>query len=171
MAAADILLAGFGYAFEDFKLRDWARPTGLDDFSGIRSDVFDRPLVNQPGLKFQYGTSLDWVGVIIERVSGQSLEQYFQDHIFEPADIRDIRFYPSAEMKSRLAFMHQREKDGSLTLRDHLFRRPLIDQKHVDGKPYCMAGAGCFGSPIQWCGTPGLLLVFQLRSSLLNLFI
>ena len=49
--------AGFGYAFEDLKLRDWSRPVGLDDFSGNVSDVLHRPLINQPGTKFQYGVS------------------------------------------------------------------------------------------------------------------
>lgn len=50
--------AGFGYAFEDHRLAKFGRPTGLDDFSGDIEDVLNRPLSNQPGTKFQYGTSM-----------------------------------------------------------------------------------------------------------------
>ncbi|KAK1143718.1 hypothetical protein N8T08_006118 [Aspergillus melleus] len=68
--------SGFGYAFEDLKLNDWSRPVGLDDFSGNEADVLYRPLVNQPGTKFQYGVGMDWAGVLVERITGIPLEEY-----------------------------------------------------------------------------------------------
>ncbi|RDW86604.1 serine hydrolase domain-containing protein [Aspergillus mulundensis] len=98
--------AGFGYAFEDFKLRDWSLPVGLDDFSGHASDVLHRPLVNQPGTRFQYGVGMDWVGVVVERATGMSLEAYFQSFILGPLGIKNMRFFPTAEMKASLATMH-----------------------------------------------------------------
>ncbi|KAL6357264.1 hypothetical protein LRP88_07422 [Fusarium phalaenopsidis] len=76
--------AGFGYAFEDDKLAEYTRPVGADDFSGEAVEIANRPLVNQPGEKFQYGISMDWVGVMIERVSGKSLDEYFKTNIFQP---------------------------------------------------------------------------------------
>lgn len=143
--------AGFGYAFEDFKLRDWARPVGLDDFSGLRTDILHRPLVNQPGTKFQYGTSLDWVGLIIERASGLSLEDYFQEKILRPLGIRNITFTPDTDQLSRLAYMHQRAADGTLQVTDTVFRYPLIAAKE-SRDPFYMGGCGCFGSPVEFCG-------------------
>lgn len=50
----------------------------LDDIFGNVSDVLHRPLVNQPGTKFQYGVGLDWAAFLVERVTGVSLEEYFQ---------------------------------------------------------------------------------------------
>lgn len=108
--------------------------------------------MNQPGTKFQYGVGLDWVGTIIERVSGFSLEDYFQMFILKPLGINDITFFPSAEMKSNMAYMHSRSKDGSLQIRDYLFRRPLAKNREKDDQeqPFCMGGAGCFGKPMEY---------------------
>lgn len=143
-------LAGFGYAFEDLKLHDWYQPGGLDDFSGNVNDVLLRPLVNQPGTKFQYGVGLDWVGTLIERVSGISLEQYFQTFILQPLDIRNISFFPTVEMTRFLAYMHQRSKDGSLSITDHIYRFPLLPCKS-NKQRFCMGGGGCFGTPLEYC--------------------
>ncbi|GKZ23484.1 hypothetical protein AbraIFM66951_008518 [Aspergillus brasiliensis] len=151
--------SGFGYAFEDLKLRDWSRPIGLDDFSGNVSDVLHRPLVNQPGTKFQYGVGLDWAGVIVERASGLSLEEYFQLFILQPMGIKNIGFFPTTEMRRSLASMHQRAKDGTLSVRDHLYRYPLLPPNPGGEEDrFCMGGAGCFGKPIEFCRVLAALL-------------
>ncbi|KNG88086.1 beta-lactamase family protein [Aspergillus nomiae NRRL 13137] len=151
--------SGFGYAFEDLKLRDWSRPLGLDDFSGHESDVLHRPLVNQPGTRFQYGVGLDWAGVLVERVSGLSLEEYFQQFILRPLGIESVTFFPSVEMKMNLAYMHQRDKDGTLKTTDHLYRYPLLPCKPgMESNRFCMGGAGCFGKPIEYCKLIATLL-------------
>ncbi len=36
------------------------------------------PLIFEPGTRWQYGTSMDWAGRLVEKVSGLTLEQYFQ---------------------------------------------------------------------------------------------
>jgi hypothetical protein len=48
-ALTDPLTAGFGYAFFDDRLNDWAGPLGIDEFSGSYHDYLSQPLVNQPG--------------------------------------------------------------------------------------------------------------------------
>ncbi|KAJ2989394.1 hypothetical protein NUW58_g3488 [Xylaria curta] len=140
--------AGFGYAFEDEKLADYGRPVGFDDFCGERSDFLSRPLVNQPGTAFQYGTSMDWVGVLIERVSGLTLENYFQMNVFQPLGIDNISFFPSEESKSKLVYMHQRAADGSISQIDHLYRKPLmLPAEQGKEQLFCAGGHGCFGKP------------------------
>ena len=42
------------------------------------------PLVHQPGEKFTYGLNIDVLGYLVEVLSGESLDQYFHNHIFEP---------------------------------------------------------------------------------------
>ncbi|KAE9574324.1 hypothetical protein CGMCC3_g9572 [Colletotrichum fructicola] len=151
--------AGFGYAFEDDKLAEVARPVGLDDFSCDRFDVINRPLVNQPGETFQYGTSMDWAGIIVERATGVSLETYFQENIFGPLDITSITFQPSEESKSRLAHMHQRDVDGGFYEIDHIYRKPLVvkTQEEKDNL-FCAGGHGCFGKPAEFSRIIALLL-------------
>ncbi|KAJ9297156.1 hypothetical protein DTO271G3_4449 [Paecilomyces variotii] len=150
--------SGFGYAHEDPKLRDWSRPIGIDDFSGHESDVLHIPLVNQPGTRFQYGVGLDWAGVLVERVTGLSLEDYFQSFILRPLGIENISFFPNAKMKANLAYMHQREKDGLLSVTDHVFRYPFLPARDGEGRRFCMGGAGCFGNPVEYCRILALLL-------------
>ncbi|KAE8332701.1 beta-lactamase family protein [Aspergillus sergii] len=150
--------SGFGYAFDDVKLCDWARPTGIDDFSGRREDVLLRPLVFQPGTGFQYGVSIDWVGVIIERATKITLQEYFQKYIFAPLDIKDLAFSPTRDMKQRLAYMHQRAADGSLSVTDHLLRHALVEPVHATNESFCMGGCGCFGTPREYSKILAMLL-------------
>ncbi|KAL6400073.1 beta-lactamase [Ilyonectria robusta] len=140
--------AGFGYAFEDEKLAEFGRPVGADDFSGEAVHRIDRPLVNQPGEVFQYGVSMDWVGVIIERFSGKSLEKYFREKIFEPLGMHSVTFHPSEEAKANLAYMNRRASDGKLTHTDHLYQEPLFTRGDV--KVPCAGGHGCFGKPTEF---------------------
>lgn len=138
--------AGFGYVFEDSKLEQWSRPIGIDDFDA--NEILSTPLVNQPGEVFQYGTNMDWVGEIIERASGLSLDAYFQQNIFGPLAIKHMRFFPSDEMKRNLAHMHERLADGTLRERDHVFRRPLLARTSSEkDATFNSGGCGCFGRP------------------------
>ena len=143
MANITAIAAGFGYAFDNPDLCEWARPIGIDDFSGRKSDVLYRPLMFQPATRFQYGVSMDWVGVVIERVTNISLEEYFRKFICEPLNVRDISFSPGDEMKSRLACLHRRKSDGSMIVSDHLLRHSLVP---ADDLGFCMGGCGCFGT-------------------------
>lgn len=51
---------------------------------------------------------MDAIGVMIERISGMDLEDYFQKYIFEPAGIEHLSFYLNDAMQETLAGMHMR---------------------------------------------------------------
>jgi len=72
------------------------------------------PLAFEPGAGWAYGTGVDWAGRIVERVSGLTLEQYFQRHIFEPLDMRDSSYILPPEKFDRFVSTYQRQSDGSL---------------------------------------------------------
>lgn len=38
---------------------------------------------SEPGEHWTYGTSIDWLTLVVEAVSDQSIEDYFQQHIFK----------------------------------------------------------------------------------------
>jgi methyl acetate hydrolase len=72
------------------------------------------PLIFEPGTRWQYGTSLDWTGRLVEVVSGQTLEQYFQTNIFKPLGMQDTSFIVPAEKFDRLVSTWRRQSDGTL---------------------------------------------------------
>jgi len=94
---------------------------------------------------------IDWAGTMVERVSGMSLNDYFQKHIFQPLGIKNISMLPNEDMKSQLAHMNARAPDGTLREREHLLRRPLIVEGDEIAKTYNSAGAGCFAKPLEYC--------------------
>ena len=142
--------AGFGYTFFNEKLRDFSKPSGFDEFSGLEYDML-QPLVHQPGEGWQYGINIDWAGILVERVTSSTLDSYCHSHIYEPLGLTNISMKPGEDMLRKLAYMNHRAPDGKLSGRDHLFRRPLLpDSKHSPSFLYS-GGAGAFAKPQEYC--------------------
>jgi methyl acetate hydrolase len=72
------------------------------------------PLMFDPGERWQYGPSIDWVGRIVESVSGEPLETHFKKNIFEPLGMKDTTFEITPAQRTREASGHHRQPDGSL---------------------------------------------------------
>ena len=82
IAIRDLLTntSGIGYAFSNAALAK------LDAAGQPQADL---PLVHEPGEKWTYGSSTAVIGRGVERVSGQTLDAFFQHRIFDPLDMRD----------------------------------------------------------------------------------
>jgi CubicO group peptidase (beta-lactamase class C family) len=69
------------------------------------------PLLTQPGERWMYHVSIDVLGVLIARVSGQSLEVFMRERIFDPLGMKDTAFHVPSEKIERLPefyfFNHQ----------------------------------------------------------------
>jgi CubicO group peptidase (beta-lactamase class C family) len=61
------------------------------------------PLMLQPGEKWLYHTGSDVLGVLIERASGQTIEKFLRQRLFEPLGMKDTSFDIPEEKKNRLA--------------------------------------------------------------------
>ncbi|KAK7033428.1 beta-lactamase/transpeptidase-like protein, partial [Favolaschia claudopus] len=83
-------------------------------FEMLKGGLPGVPLRFEPGTSFAYGLSTDCVGFIVERLSGKSLEQYFQDHIFAPLNITSMSFSLRPDMEARLLPLTYRSKKGTL---------------------------------------------------------
>ncbi len=75
-----------------------ASPSGewLDSLSKL-------PLYTEPGVKWQYGLGMDITGLIIEKLTGQTLEAYMKEHILTPLGMRDTGFHLTKDQASRVA--------------------------------------------------------------------
>lgn len=80
-----------------------------------RPDFADIPLAFDPGSKWEYGISTDILGALVEVVSGQSLDDYFREHIFAPLKMPDTHFIVPEEKLFRLATAYAKSEQGELT--------------------------------------------------------
>jgi CubicO group peptidase (beta-lactamase class C family) len=64
------------------------------------------PFVAQPGEAFVYGYNTDILGCIVERISGQTLDQFFKARIIEPLGMADTFFYVPANKRDRFAAVY-----------------------------------------------------------------
>jgi methyl acetate hydrolase len=98
--------SGLGYPFTDPTTRDFkARPS--EEYPIV-------PLIFEPGERWLYSTSTDWVGRVVEKVSGKGLEDYFRDHIFVPLGMEDTSYFLPKEKESRLVTVNVRGADGTI---------------------------------------------------------
>jgi CubicO group peptidase (beta-lactamase class C family) len=101
--------SGLGYPFTSATLRDF-KPRAGETYP-------DGPLLFEPGQKWWYGTSTDIVGRLVEKISGQKLEDYFRQHIFTPLKMTDTSYNVPGQKGARLAAAQQRDgerMDGAI---------------------------------------------------------
>ena len=70
------------------------------------------PLVDDPGDRFNYSVSTDLLGHVVEVVTGQTLDRFFRERIFEPLGMHDTGFQVPAEKRDRLTAMYRPTGDG-----------------------------------------------------------
>lgn len=107
--------AGLGYEFfnENYNrlVQEGRQPSII---SGSLAALMT-PLLFEPGEQWEYGSNMDWAGLVVEAITGKRLGEVMRQRIFEPLGMTDTAFSMSASMIQRRAGMHQREEDGSLT--------------------------------------------------------
>jgi len=106
--------AGFVYEIWNPDAKRYVEVTGTPPVLSGRLPALSRPLAFDPGERWEYGINIDWVGQLVEAVSGLSLDAYFRERIFGPLGMTDTGFVPNAEQQQRRASVHQRQADGSL---------------------------------------------------------
>jgi methyl acetate hydrolase len=106
--------SGFGYEFFDEKLSRYVAAGAVPSIRTGDRGFLNAPLVFDPGTKWEYGISTDWLGKLVERISSQSLEEYFQQNIFAPLGMGDSFFNVPADKQARVVTVHQRKDDGTL---------------------------------------------------------
>ncbi len=128
------------------------------------------PLTFHPGERWQYGAShttapvhypdapltmsqagLEWAGIAIERLTGVSLNEYMQTHIFKPLGLKNLNMIPTSEMKAKLAHMNYREASGQIVPCDHLYRQALVVETHEEkARLFNSGGIGLFAQPREY---------------------
>jgi CubicO group peptidase (beta-lactamase class C family) len=130
--------SGYTYSIWSEALTRYEQATGMPDIATCRNAAFTAPLEFDPGERWEYGISMDWVGKLVEAVADQSLEVYFRENIFVPLDMKDSGFLIGSAQKKRVATLHNRRADGGLDPAP--FEMPQRPE-------FFMGGGGAFSTP------------------------
>ena len=96
------------------------------------------PLVYQPGTQWRYSVSMDIQGYIVEKLSGQSLPDFYRDHIYEPLGMKDAGFFVPEDKRSRFMTLYRSGPDGDLIADANAGPNP----RDYDHQPVMPSGGG-----------------------------
>jgi methyl acetate hydrolase len=120
--------SGFGYEFMDPRLQS---------FDKSEWEYEDMPRLFESGKHWQYGTSLDWVGKVIEKISGEDLETYLRKNITGPLKMNSTWFNVPENLQENIVSWGTRDSIG-------FQENPRLPAEKVTEYK---AGGGLFGSP------------------------
>ena len=106
--------SGCGYWFGNANLARYQELTGLPDIIESKLGALNAPLMSDPGTRWEYGTSIDWLGRVIETVSGQDLAAYLGEYVLGPLGMADTTFSPGPQARERLVTLHERREGGGV---------------------------------------------------------
>lgn len=116
--------AGLGYGFYDDTIDkiytekmtyDKMKSLSLEEAVKIIADI---PLRFQPGKYFRYSYSIDVLGRLIEILSGQSLDIYLKEKIFQPLEMNNTSFYVPENKLHKFAKVYLYKEGKPLQLVD-----------------------------------------------------
>lgn len=95
------------------------------------------PFVSQPGEAFVYGYNTDILGCVIEKASGQPLDEFIKARITRPLGMKDTQFFLPPAQKARLAAVYGNGSDGKIVRSPE---GPKGQGDYVDGPRKSFAG-------------------------------
>ncbi len=131
--------AGFAY---DFFNDEYTRLANEQDQPWVVDASWasiETPLLFDPGERWEYGSNIDWAGMVVEGITGKRLGEVMKERILGPLGMDDTAFTMTPSMQERMATIHAREDDdGALTPLDGVIL-PQDPEVH-------MAGHGLYGT-------------------------
>jgi CubicO group peptidase (beta-lactamase class C family) len=124
--------AGFGYGLGTanpvdrlFREKKVLASHGLQQMIDRTAEI---PLLFQPGTNWSYSIAANIQGYIIEKLSGESLGQFLDEHLFKPLKMNDTGFYVHPGEEGRLAAIYTGDWiTGKLAVAKDLFGNPMPD--------------------------------------------
>jgi methyl acetate hydrolase len=123
--------AGFAYDFFNETYNRLADEHGQPSVITSTRASITTPLLFDPGERWEYGSNMDWAGQVVEGVTGQRLGEALQERLLGPLEMTSSAFILTDDMRARLATLHQRQEDGSVTPLDLIL--PQEPEVHMGG--------------------------------------
>ena len=121
---------------EYLKIRLGRKPT--DTMADSIAQLAKLPLNFHPGKAWEYGPATNVVGRLVEVISGQSLDEFFRQRIFEPLGMHDTHFYLPTGKLDRFAALYRPGEDNKIELTE----KATPESRWVKEPHVYFAGAG-----------------------------
>jgi len=108
--------SGCGYWFDNPDVLRYHQVTGVPDPLSGKAAMLRAPRLFEAGERWEYGTSVDWLGLVVEKVGGADLDTHLRTHICEPLGMLDTTFDPSDAQRDRLMAIHEARTGQPLSL-------------------------------------------------------
>lgn len=93
-------------AWRDAGLFGWYFADRSEPVASFVARMASLPMAAQPGEKYVYGYNTDILGVVVEKVSGKTLEAFLNERLIGPLGMKDTFFYAPREKAARLAVVY-----------------------------------------------------------------
>ena len=104
--------SGLEYEFWNAGPGQFMEKTGtVSILSGLKASMF-YPMMTDPGTRWGYGPSIDWLGLMVEKISGKRIDAFLKENLFEPLGMSDTDVEVRDHMAPRLAGVKARGEDG-----------------------------------------------------------
>lgn len=152
--------SGLAYEIMSPLLVQWKeshnRPLCVEGNFNAEWEVYEHPLVFEPGTSWAYGPGVDWAGRVVEKVCGVSLEKFLTEHIFSPLDIvGEMSFFPQ---KSILGFEERKVQLVTKDSKTGVLEGEKEEKTYTVDAKECLGGIGMFASPKAFLSILSLLL-------------
>jgi CubicO group peptidase (beta-lactamase class C family) len=112
-------MAGISYgsgpaekAWRDAGLFGWYFADRSEPVSGLVARMASLPMAAQPGEQFVYGYNTDILGVVVEKISGKTLEAFLDERLIKPLGMKDTSFYLPREKAGGLSVVYAANAAG-----------------------------------------------------------
>jgi len=113
--------AGIGYGnglaadkWKEAGIQGWYFADRDEPVAATISRLAKLPMDAQPGEEFVYGYNTDILGVVIEKASGKSLDEFITSRILTPLGMKDTHFYLPQSKVNRLSAVYSAYADKPL---------------------------------------------------------
>jgi CubicO group peptidase (beta-lactamase class C family) len=108
----------------------------------IAGKISKMPLLFDPGDRYMYGMNTDIAGYLIEVLSGQTLDVFFKNRIFEPLGMKNTYFYIPSEKEERLVQLYTRINNELVLHPNETYRNYPV----AGARQFLSGGAGLCGT-------------------------
>ena len=101
------------------------------------------PLAFHPSEDWQYGSSTDYVALLVERIAGEPLKDFLQKRILDPLEMSDTSYVVPEEKRARVATVYSPTGPGQTI---EVYRTPEYSAVPFFGSDYYGGVAGLFST-------------------------